>query len=194
MTPSDVDLFELNEAFAAVGIASMPDLGISDDIVNVNGGVIALGHPSVCRARRSSRHQRAAPAWWGRGCGALCGGGGQGDAAIIPHAVTPTRGTRYPAKRRNRSPVSSVGAWCRISDHRGNRRDARFAVALYRARYKKLVLVHGRCRRAGAGAERIVLLSAQPKGFTFTFTGTVTPQYDASSFTVRFGQWSSSQS
>src|SRR5450755_4396635 len=45
MTASDVDLFELNEAFAAVGIASMRDLGISDDIVNVNGGAIALGHP-----------------------------------------------------------------------------------------------------------------------------------------------------
>jgi acetyl-CoA acetyltransferase len=41
----DVDLFEINEAFAAVGIASMRDLGISDEIVNVNGGAIALGHP-----------------------------------------------------------------------------------------------------------------------------------------------------
>jgi len=45
MTISDMELFELNEAFAAVGIASMKDLGISDDIVNVNGGAIALGHP-----------------------------------------------------------------------------------------------------------------------------------------------------
>ena len=45
MTVSDVDLFELNEAFAAVGLASMRDLGITDDIVNVNGGAIALGHP-----------------------------------------------------------------------------------------------------------------------------------------------------
>ncbi len=42
---SDVSLFELNEAFAAVGLASMADLGISDDVVNVNGGAIALGHP-----------------------------------------------------------------------------------------------------------------------------------------------------
>ena len=41
----DIDLFELNEAFAAVGLASMADLGITDDIVNVNGGAIALGHP-----------------------------------------------------------------------------------------------------------------------------------------------------
>src|SRR5215475_7445000 len=45
VTVADIDLFELNEAFAAVGIASMRDLGISDDIVNVNGGAIALGHP-----------------------------------------------------------------------------------------------------------------------------------------------------
>ena len=45
MSLSDVDLFELNEAFAAVGLASMRDLGISDDVVNVNGGAIALGHP-----------------------------------------------------------------------------------------------------------------------------------------------------
>ena len=42
---SDLDLFELNEAFAAVGLASMQDLGITDDVVNVNGGAIALGHP-----------------------------------------------------------------------------------------------------------------------------------------------------
>ena len=41
----DVDLFEINEAFAAVGLASMADLGITDDVVNVNGGAIALGHP-----------------------------------------------------------------------------------------------------------------------------------------------------
>ena len=42
---ADVDLFEINEAFAAVGLASMDDLGIGDDVVNVNGGAIALGHP-----------------------------------------------------------------------------------------------------------------------------------------------------
>ena len=45
MSVGDVDLFELNEAFAAVGIASMDDLGITDEITNVNGGAIALGHP-----------------------------------------------------------------------------------------------------------------------------------------------------
>ncbi len=45
MTLGDVDLFEINEAFAAVGLASMADLGVSDEVVNVNGGAIALGHP-----------------------------------------------------------------------------------------------------------------------------------------------------
>jgi acetyl-CoA C-acetyltransferase len=85
MTPSDVDLFELNEAFAAVGIASMRDLGISDDIVNVNGGAIALGHPVGMSGARVlltiiNELQRRGG---GVGAAALCGGGGQGDAAII---------------------------------------------------------------------------------------------------------------
>jgi acetyl-CoA C-acetyltransferase len=85
MTPSDVDLFELNEAFAAVGIASMRDLGISDDIVNVNGGAIALGHPIGMSGTRvvmtliNELRRRGG----GIGAAALCGGGGQGDAAII---------------------------------------------------------------------------------------------------------------
>ena len=74
MTPSDVDLFELNEAFAAVGIASMRDLGISDDIVNVNGGAIALGHPIGMSGTRVVHDvdQRAAPPRRRRRCrGAL---------------------------------------------------------------------------------------------------------------------------
>jgi acetyl-CoA C-acetyltransferase len=85
MTPSNVDLFELNEAFAAVGIASMRDLGISDDIVNVNGGAIALGHPIGMSGTRvvmtliNELRRRGG----GVGAAALCGGGGQGDAAII---------------------------------------------------------------------------------------------------------------
>jgi len=85
MTASDVDLFELNEAFAAVGIASMRDLGISDDIVNVNGGAIALGHPVGMSGARvvltiiNELRRRGG----GVGAAALCGGGGQGDAAII---------------------------------------------------------------------------------------------------------------
>jgi acetyl-CoA C-acetyltransferase len=85
MTASDVDLFELNEAFAAVGVASMRDLGIKDDIVNVNGGAIALGHPVGMSGARvvltiiNELRRRGG----GVGAAALCGGGGQGDAAII---------------------------------------------------------------------------------------------------------------
>jgi acetyl-CoA C-acetyltransferase len=82
---SDIDLFELNEAFAAVGLASMADLGISDDIVNVNGGAIALGHPIGMSGARlvmtliNELRRRGG----GLGAAALCGGGGQGDAALI---------------------------------------------------------------------------------------------------------------
>ncbi|GIU90754.1 MAG: acetyl-CoA acetyltransferase [Acidimicrobiia bacterium] len=85
MTVSDVDLFELNEAFAAVGIASMRDLSITDDVVNVNGGAIALGHPVGMSGTRvvltliNELRRRGG----GVGAAALCGGGGQGDAAII---------------------------------------------------------------------------------------------------------------
>ena len=82
---SDIDLFELNEAFAAVGLASMADLGISDDVVNVNGGAIALGHPIGMSGARivmtliNELKRRGG----GLGAAALCGGGGQGDAALI---------------------------------------------------------------------------------------------------------------
>ena len=82
---SDIDLFELNEAFAAVGIASMRDLGITDDIVNVNGGAIALGHPIGMSGTRvvltliNELRRRGG----GLGAAALCGGGGQGEAAIV---------------------------------------------------------------------------------------------------------------
>jgi acetyl-CoA C-acetyltransferase len=85
MKVSDVNLFELNEAFAAVGIAAMADLGISDDIVNVNGGAIALGHPIGMSGNRVALtilhelHRRGG----GVGAAALCGGGGQGDAIIV---------------------------------------------------------------------------------------------------------------
>ena len=82
---SDVSLFELNEAFAAVGIASMADLGISDDIVNVNGGAISLGHPIGMSGTRVvltllNELQRRGG---GLGAAALCGGGGQGDALLV---------------------------------------------------------------------------------------------------------------
>jgi acetyl-CoA C-acetyltransferase len=82
---SDVDLFELNEAFAAVGLASMQDLGITDDIVNVNGGAIALGHPVGMSGTRvaltilNELRRRGG----GLGAAALCGGGGQGDAVLL---------------------------------------------------------------------------------------------------------------
>jgi acetyl-CoA C-acetyltransferase len=82
---SDIDLFELNEAFAAVGIASMADLGVTDDIVNVNGGAISLGHPIGMSGTRvvltllNELKRRGG----GLGAAALCGGGGQGDALLV---------------------------------------------------------------------------------------------------------------
>jgi acetyl-CoA C-acetyltransferase len=85
MKVSDLDLFELNEAFAAVGLASMHDLGITDDVVNVNGGAIALGHPIGMSGTRvvltlvNELRRRGG----GFGVAALCGGGGQGEAAIV---------------------------------------------------------------------------------------------------------------
>ena len=82
---SDLALFELNEAFAAVGLAATEDLGVRDDIVNVNGGAVALGHPIGMSGSRlaltlmSELHRRGG----GYGAAALCGGGGQGDALLI---------------------------------------------------------------------------------------------------------------
>jgi acetyl-CoA C-acetyltransferase len=82
---SGIDLFEINEAFAAVGLASMDELGIDEDKVNVNGGAIALGHPVGMSGTRVAltallelRRRGASTA-----AVALCGGGGQGDAAIL---------------------------------------------------------------------------------------------------------------
>jgi acetyl-CoA C-acetyltransferase len=82
---SDIDLFELNEAFAAVGIESARQLGISEDRVNVNGGAIALGHPVGMSGARIVLHLALELKRRGGGMGAaaLCGGGGQGDALII---------------------------------------------------------------------------------------------------------------
>ncbi|MCU1461608.1 MAG: thiolase, partial [Acidimicrobiales bacterium] len=76
---ADIELFELNEAFAAVGLASMADLGISDDVVNVNGGAIALGHPIGMSGARIALHLALELKRRGGGVGAaaLCGGGGQ---------------------------------------------------------------------------------------------------------------------
>jgi len=81
----DVSLVEINEAFAAVGIASMRELGLSDDMVNVNGGAIALGHPigmSGNRLALTLLHELQRRGG-GMGAAALCGGGGQGDALIV---------------------------------------------------------------------------------------------------------------
>jgi acetyl-CoA C-acetyltransferase len=81
----DIDLFELNEAFAAVGIASMRDLGISADVCNVNGGAIAVGHPLGMSGNRIALHAALELARRGGGlaAAALCGGGGQGDAILL---------------------------------------------------------------------------------------------------------------
>jgi acetyl-CoA C-acetyltransferase len=82
---SDVSLFELNEAFAAVGLASMDELGITDEVTNVNGGAIALGHPigmSGTRLALTMLHELRRRGG-GLGAAALCGGGGQGDALLL---------------------------------------------------------------------------------------------------------------
>ncbi len=81
----DLDLFEINEAFAAVGLASMSDLGLNGDTVNVNGGAIALGHPIGMSGNRlvlTLLHELRRRGG-GTGVAALCGGGGQGDALIV---------------------------------------------------------------------------------------------------------------
>ncbi|KOV78868.1 acetyl-CoA acetyltransferase [Nocardia sp. NRRL S-836] len=85
ISPADLDLVEINEAFAAVGIVSTRQLGISEDKVNVNGGAIALGHPIGMSGARIALHLALELQRRGGGVGAaaLCGGGGQGDALIL---------------------------------------------------------------------------------------------------------------
>ncbi len=80
-----IDLFEINEAFAAVGLASVDALGIDEDKVNVNGGAIALGHPVGMSGTRVALTALLELQRRGGGIAAvaLCGGGGQGDAAIL---------------------------------------------------------------------------------------------------------------
>ena len=85
ITVADLDLLELNEAFAAVGIASTAELGVDPNKVNVNGGAIALGHPigmSGNRLALTLLHELNRRGG-GIGVASLCGGGGQGDAAIL---------------------------------------------------------------------------------------------------------------
>ncbi|HUC37623.1 MAG TPA: acetyl-CoA C-acetyltransferase [Acidimicrobiales bacterium] len=85
MQVSDVDLFEINEAFATVGLASMADMGITDEVTNVNGGAIALGHPIGMSGARLALTLLLELRRRGGGVGAasLCGGGGQGDALVV---------------------------------------------------------------------------------------------------------------
>jgi acetyl-CoA C-acetyltransferase len=82
---ADLDLIEINEAFAAVAVQSMRDLGVSTERVNVNGGAIALGHPIGMSGARLVLHLALELGRRGGGVGAaaLCGGGGQGDALIV---------------------------------------------------------------------------------------------------------------
>jgi acetyl-CoA C-acetyltransferase len=85
ISPAELDLVEINEAFAAVGIASARKLGIDPEKVNVNGGAIAIGHPLGMSGARILLHLALELKRRGGGIGAaaLCGGGGQGDALII---------------------------------------------------------------------------------------------------------------
>ncbi|BCK58173.1 acetyl-CoA C-acetyltransferase [Nocardia wallacei] len=85
ISPADLDVVEINEAFAAVGVASTRQLGISPEKVNVNGGAIAIGHPLGMSGARIVLHLALELKRRGGGVGAaaLCGGGGQGDALII---------------------------------------------------------------------------------------------------------------
>ena len=85
LTVADLDLIEINEAFASVVLQSMRDLAITDERVNVNGGAIAIGHPIGASGTRIALH--LALELWRRGGGlgaaALCGGGGQGSALLL---------------------------------------------------------------------------------------------------------------
>ena len=85
ISAADLDLVEINEAFASVGIVSARELGLSEDRVNVNGGAIALGHPVGMSGARIVLHLALELKRRGGGIGAagLCGGGGQGDALIV---------------------------------------------------------------------------------------------------------------
>ncbi len=85
LTVADLDLIEINEAFAVVVIQSMRDLGVGPDKVNVNGGAIAIGHPIGASGARLALHLCYELGRRGGGLGAagLCGGGGQGEALLL---------------------------------------------------------------------------------------------------------------
>jgi acetyl-CoA C-acetyltransferase len=85
LQPGDIDLWEINEAFASVTLNSIRMLGIDEDRVNVNGGAVALGHPigaSGARIIGTLVHELRRRGG-GYGCAAICSGGGQGDALIV---------------------------------------------------------------------------------------------------------------
>ncbi len=85
LSPEDVDLWEINEAFASVTLNSIRVLGIDEDRVNVNGGAVALGHPIGASGARilGALVQELRRRGGGLGCAAICSGGGQGDAMIV---------------------------------------------------------------------------------------------------------------
>jgi acetyl-CoA C-acetyltransferase len=85
LTVADLDLVEINEAFAAVAVQSMRELGVDADKVNVNGGAIAIGHPLGASGARIALHliYELGRRGGGLGVAALCGGGGQGDALLF---------------------------------------------------------------------------------------------------------------
>ncbi len=103
ISPADLDLVEINEAFAAVGLASTKLLGLDPDRVNVNGGAIATGHPIGMSGARLVLHLALELGRRGGGIGAaaLCGGGGQGDALIVRVPV------RVPARNGESAAASS---------------------------------------------------------------------------------------
>jgi acetyl-CoA C-acetyltransferase len=85
LQPGDIDLWEINEAFASVTLNSIRMLGIDEDKVNVNGGAVAIGHPigaSGARILGTLMHELRRRGG-GYGCAAICSGGGQGDAVIV---------------------------------------------------------------------------------------------------------------
>ena len=85
LQPGDIDLWEINEAFASVTLNSIRMLGIDEERVNVNGGAVAIGHPigaSGARILGTLVHELRRRGG-GYGCAAICSGGGQGDAVIV---------------------------------------------------------------------------------------------------------------
>jgi acetyl-CoA C-acetyltransferase len=85
LQPGDIDLWEINEAFASVALNSVRMLGIDEERVNVNGGAVALGHPIGASGARilGALVLELRRRGGGYGCAAICSGGGQGDAVIV---------------------------------------------------------------------------------------------------------------